>query len=316
MIITLLDKDTLGQGLDFSLLERFGNVECYSTTPPDKVEERIWESDVLIVNKVKLGSHNLENAKNLKLICVFATGYDNIELDYCKKRGIAVCNVKGYSTNSVAQLTIAMALQLVNRMEEFIEYVVDGSYSRSGLQNYLEPQYHELCGKTWGVIGYGNIGARVAKIADAFGCNVLINKRTEVEDYPCVSVEEICEKADIISIHTPLTEHTRGIIGEKEIRLMKKSAVLINVARGAVTDEAAVAKAIREKRLGGFGADVYATEPFPENHPFTEIMEMKNVCLTPHMGWAAIEARIRCLDEIIKNIDAFLKGEIRNRVDI
>lgn len=316
MLITLLDCSTLGGGLDLKVFEKYGDVEYYDKTPYEKVAERIKNSDVVIINKVKLNSETLSLAENLKLICVFATGYDNIDLDYCRKKGIAVCNVKGYSTDSVAQLTIAMALQIINRIPEFTKYVQDGSYTKSGVQNYLEPQFNEISGKTWGVIGYGNIGKKVAKIADAFGCKILVNKRTPTEDYENATVEKICKEADIISIHTPLNHETRGLIGKKELSLMKKTAVLINVARGAVTDENAVADAIKKGIIGGFGADVYSVEPFDEKHPFNEILNYNNVCLTPHMGWGALEARIRCLNEITKNIDAFLKGETRNRVDL
>ena len=316
MIITLLDDATLGEGLDFSVLEKFGTVECCGKTPQSEVSERIRNSDVVIINKIKMNCESLKYAAKLKLICVFATGYDNIDMNYCREHGIAVCNVKGYSTDSVAQLTVTMALFLANRIPQFTSYVESGAYSKSGLQNYLKPQFHELRGKTWGIIGFGNIGGKVAKIAEAFGCRVLANRRRPVEEYENASVDEICRKADIISIHTPLTDETVGLIGEKEIALMKKNVLLINVARGAVTDETAVAVALKEGRLGGFAADVYSTEPFPENHPFSDIMHMDNVCLTPHMAWGAVEARIRCLDEIVKNIDAFLKGEIRNRVDM
>lgn len=315
MKITLLDNDTLGAGLDFSVLKKFGEVRVCGNTEPCDVEKNIGDSDIVLINKIKLGEDNLKNNNTLKLICIFATGFDNVDVEYCKKKGIAVCNVVGYSTDSVAQLTVLMALKLTERLDEFTEFVTSGGYTKSGLQNYLEPVYHEVSGKTWGIIGFGNIGGKVAKIAEALGCRVIVNKRKPIRQFPRVSVEEICRKADIISIHTPLTEETRGMINAEKINLMKKNAILINVARGAVTDERAVANALKEGRIGGFGCDVYSAEPFPEEHPFNEIMHMKNVCLTPHMAWGAYEARVRCLDEIVLNIESFLKKEKRNRVD-
>ncbi len=316
MKITLLDAATLGEGLDFSVLDRFGEVEIYEKTPQQQVAERILDTDVVIINKIKMNEESLRLADNLKLICVFATGFDNIDTDYCREKGIAVCNVKGYSTDSVAQLTVALVLELVNRMPEFKNYVLSGDYSKSGVQNYLKPQFHELSGKTWGIIGCGAIGSRVAKIAQAFGCNVIVNKRNPHRVYKNATVEEICSESDIITIHAPLNEKTRGLLNREKISKMKKSAILVNVARGAITDEEAIAEAIEKGELSGFGADVYSTEPFSENHPFTRIMHRDNVCLTPHMAWAALEARKRCLDEIILNIEAFLKGEKRNRVEI
>ncbi len=316
MKITLLDDATLGEGLDFSLLSRFGEVETCGKTPQNMVAEKITDSDVVIINKIKMNEESLRFAKKLKLICVFATGFDNIDVGYCREHGIGVCNVKGYSTDSVAQLTLALVLQLMNRIPEFTDYVESGAYSKSGLQNYLKPQFYELSGKTWGIIGCGNIGGKVAEIATAFGCRVLVNKRTPHQVYENATVDEICEKSDIISIHAPLTDETRGIISRERIGRMKKTAVVVNVARGAITDEEAIADAIETGALGGFGADVYSTEPFPVNHPFTRIMHRDNVCLTPHMAWAAVEARRRCLDEIILNIEAFLKGETRNRVEM
>lgn len=315
MKITVLDRATLGEGLAFEELERFGEVEFFDKTGEKAVAQRIEKSDIVIINKIKMNEQNLKYAKNLKLICVFATGFDNVDTEYCRENGIAVCNVCGYSTDSVAQLTAAIVLELVNKMSEFTEYVKNGEYTKSGLQNYLKPQFCELSGKTWGIVGCGSIGSRVAEIAAAFGCRVIVNKRMPHKLYQNATIEEICTESDIISIHTPLTDKTRGLISREMIAKMKKTAVLVNVARGAVTDEAALAEAIKQGKIGGLGADVYSVEPFSEEHPFYEIMNRRNVCLTPHIAWAALEARQRCLAEIILNIDAFLKGEKRNRVE-
>ena len=316
MNIVLPDSDTLGKGLDFSVLEKFGTVRLLGHTPQKKVGDALADCDIAIINKTKMNEESLKNAKNLKLICVFATGFDNVDTVYCRERGIAVCNVTGYSTDSVAQLTFTMALAIANHLKEYTDFVKSGEYTKSGIQNHLEPQFYELCGKMWGVIGCGNIGGRVAEIAKAFGCEVIVNKRSPSEKYTCVSVDEICERADIISLHVPLTPETESLINVERLEKMKNTAILINAARGAVTDEAAVAEAVLNGKIGGFGTDVYSVEPMQEGHPFYKIMGLPNVCLTPHMGWGAYEARVRCLNEIEKNISAFLNGKIRNRVDL
>lgn len=315
MKTVILDSATLGEGLDFDKLSQFGEAVIYSDTKAENLADRIADADIIIINKIKITEAALAKASSLKLICVFATGYDNVDISVCQKRGIAVCNVKGYSTHSVAQLTVLMALSLMNRISEYTEFVLDGRYSESGTANYLEPIYRELYGKTWGIIGAGAIGKQVAKVAEAFGCRVLAYKRTPTDELECVTLQSLLRESDIVSIHTPLSDGTRGLIGEKELELMKSDAILINVARGAVTDESAVAKAITENKIGGFATDVYSVEPFPKEHPFYSLRGLKNVMLTPHMAWGAIEARRRCLDEIIMNIEAFVSGEKRNRVD-
>lgn len=315
MKITLLDAATLGEGLDFSVLERFGEVEKYGFTEYNDVAKRIEDTDIVLINKIKINDETLALAKELKLVCVFATGFDNVNLDACAKRNIAVCNVKGYSTHSVAQLTVLMALMLTEKIDAYTSFVKDGSYTKSGIANRLIPINHELYGKTWGIIGAGAIGKQVAKVAEAFGCNVLAFKRTPDESLNCVTLNELLQKSDIVSIHTPLNDGTRGLIGEKELDMMKSDAILVNVARGAVTDEAAVADAIINNKIGGFATDVYSVEPFPNEHPMQKILDRDNVILTPHMAWGTLEARVRCLDEVVQNIESFLSGGKRNRVN-
>ena len=317
MKITLLDAATLGCDIKekaYEVFGKFGDVEMRETTAPDEIPTAAKDADVLIVNKIKLGS-NLDGAENLKLICVAATGFDNIDLEWCRKNNVAVCNVKGYSTQSVAQLTISMALMLINRMSDYTEYVKSGEYSSGGIANRLIPVYHEIYGKTWGVIGAGNIGKQVAKVAEALGCNVIVNKRTPDDKYKFSDIDTLCKTADIISVHTPLTAETRNLINRERINMMKKDAIFINVARGAVADEEALTDAIEEGRLGGLGIDVYTTEPMPKEHPYSRIMKLPNVCLTPHNAWGAYESRVRCLEIIGSNIEKFLKGERQNRVD-
>lgn len=316
MKITLLDAKTLGDDLDLSPLSLVGETEIYENTPPELVAKRIADSEVVIINKVKLNESNLSGAKKLRLICIAATGYDNIDVAYCKKAGVAVCNVVGYSTDSVSQITVAAVLSLACHLKEHTAAVSSGEYTASGVANKLTPVYHEIAGKTWGIIGYGNIGRKVGEVARALGCRVIANRRSATSESECVSLETLCAESDIITIHTPLNNSTRGLINKEMIALMKKDAIIVNTARGAVTDEAALAEALKEGRIGALGSDVYSVEPFGEDHPFFAIKDLPNVCFTPHMAWGAYEARERCLDDIIKNIKAFYGGEIRSRVDL
>ena len=253
-------------------------------------------------------------AENLKLICVAATGYDNIDIEYCKKNNIGVANVVGYSTHSVSQVTLSLALSLYTHIGEYSRYVKDGSYTDSGVANRLAPVYHEICGKTWGIVGYGNIGKQVGVVAKALGCNILVYKRTPIEGENCVDIDTLCRESDIITVHTPLNDGTRNLINRERIAMMKKDAVLVNVARGAVCDEEAIADAILGGKLGGVAIDVYSKEPFGEDHPIARIAGLDNVILTPHMAWGSYEARVRCCEEIALNIESYIKGEKRNRI--
>ena len=314
MKIAILDKGTLGEDIDLFPLRSLGETAEYEKTAPEEVAARISDADVVVINKIKLGTQNLPCAKNLRLICVSATGYDNIDTAYCKQHGIALCNVPGYSTESVAQLTLAMALSLSTNLTEYRSFTHSGEYSASGKANRVEPVFREISSMTWGVVGGGAIGSKVALVASALGCRVLMCRRKKDPLYEQAAIDEICEKSDIISLHVPLTEETRGMISRERIAKMKPGAILINVARGAVCDEEALAEAVENGKLGGLGIDVYSAEPFPAEHPYTRILSRENVCLTPHMAWGAYEARNRCVAEMGKNISAFFAGEERNRI--
>lgn len=315
MNIAVLDAATLNGDLDLSLFNEFGTVRCYQNTAPDELAEHSADCDVLILNKIKINPSTFPNTDRVRLICVTATGVDNVDLEYCRSRGIAVCNVKGYSTDSVAQLTVAMALSLFNRLPAFQRFVNTGDYTASGTANHLEPVFREMRGKTWGIVGYGNIGAQVASVAEAMGCHVLICKRSPLPDRVVTDIDTLCKQSDIISVHVPLTEETRQIINEERLDKMKSDAILINVARGAVVDEDAVAQAVLNGKIGGFGVDVYSVEPMPADHPYQALRGLDNVCMTPHMAWGAYEARVRCVNEVAENIRAFNRGEKRNRVN-
>lgn len=316
MKIVVLDAATLGSDICLSQWEQLGELTVYSTTPPELLADRLKDCEVAILNKSTVDSALLDKLPKLKLICITATGYDNVDTVACRNHGIAVCNVKGYSTHSVAQVTLALALSLITHLPDYAECVNSGAYTSAGIQNCLEPVFHEIYGKTWGIAGLGGIGRQVARVATAMGCNVIAYKRTPDDEFTCVDLETLCKKADILSLHLPLTDQTRGCIDKKEINLMKKDAILINVARGAIIDEEAVVEAIEQNRLGGFGTDVFAPEPLSIDSPLQRILNHPNVIATPHMAWGAYEARIRCVSQITENIKAFYRGEIRNRVDI
>ena len=311
--IVVLDAGTLGDDLSLLPLEAVGEVTVYRVSPPEIVRERITGADAVILNKVKIGEAQLPDVGAPGIICVAATGFDNIDLEACRKRGVAVANVRGYSSESVAQVTVGLVLSLVTHLPAYCKATADGSYTRGGNANMLVPAYHEIAGMTWGMVGAGKIGSRVADVARALGCRVLTNRRHP--DGVSVDLETLLRESDIVTVHTPLTPETRGLIGEREIAVMKDGVILVNMARGAVTDEAAVAAAVEAGKIGALGCDVYSTEPFPESHPYYAIRDRENVLLTPHMSWGAYEARARCLSEMILNMEAFFAGNERNRVD-
>lgn len=315
MNIAFLDAATLGDDLSYEVFEKLGNVKVYQSTNEETFEQHVCNAEVVVINKYKLNRNNLPKASVLRLICIAATGYDNVDLEYCREKGIAVCNVVGYSTQSVAQITVGMALSLCIHLPEYNEFVRSGEYTKRGIANCLFPVYHELAGKTWGIVGFGNIGKQVGRVAEAFGCRVLVNKRTPVDGWDCVDFDTICHESDILSIHVPLSETTRNMLDRAHIGMLKSNAIVINVARGAVTDEAALAEAVANGRIAGLGVDVYSVEPMTADHPFQSIKELPNVCLTPHMAWGGYETRVRLLNEMAENMKAFLNQERRCRVD-
>ncbi len=315
MKIVILDKASIGEDTPLGVLDRFGEVVVYDSSTPDEAIERAAYADVIILNKVKVTRQLMEAAKQLKLVCVFATGYDNIDITAAKEHNIGVCNVPGYSTDSVTLFTVSTVLALYSRLYDYNSFVRSGEYFKVGLPNRLTPVYHDLRGKVWGIIGYGNIGRSVGRVASAFGARVIVNKRTPSEDAECVDIDTLCRESDIITIHCPLNDQSRGLIKSERLAIMKPSVVLVNEARGAVVDEDAVANAIEEGRIGAFGCDVYSVEPFGPDHPFSRIMDRPNVLLTPHAAWGSYESRARCIEIIAQNIDSFIEGKSLNRVD-
>lgn len=314
MKIVILDAKTLGDDISFEKLSELGDLLVYPTTEPCDIRDRMKDCDVAVMNKLKPTRADIDNAENLKLICVTATGYDNIDTEYCREKNIGVCNVVGYSTDSVAQLTVALVLELVMHLGTYISFVKSGEYTKSRVANRLTPAFCELAGKKWGIIGMGNIGMRVAGVAQAFGCNVFYTARSDKAIGKRADIDTLMSECDIITVHLPLSEETKGIITKERIRKMKDGAVIVNAARGAVIDEEALAEEIKSGRIYA-ATDVYSKEPLPKEHCFYDIMNLDNFVLTPHMAWGAIEARNRCIDEIAENIKAYTKGEMRNRVE-
>ena len=314
MKIALLDYATLGEDVDLSPLHSVGELFVYPYTTYEEMPRRIAGCQVVIANKLKLNRETLAAAKELKLICVTATGFDNVELTYCREKGIALCNVPGYSTDAVAQLTAAMVLSLSTHLPEYRQFVHSGAYTASGIPNRLTPVWQELSGKTWGILGGGNIGRKVARIADAFGCRVLIFRRQTDPEYETTDLDTVCREADILTVHLPLTDSTRNLLSAERIAMLKKNAIVVNVARGAVADEEALTRAIETGSIAALGADAYTAEPFGPDHPFQRILGCPNVCLTPHTAWGALEARNRCISMVAENIRKFRLGCPQNRI--
>ncbi len=315
MKLVMLDAGTLGDDLSFDALREFGDLTVYTSTTPDEVIPRLADCEVAILNKIKLTAAIFDAVPHLRLVCLTATGFDNVDLDAARAHGVAVCNVPGYSTPSVVQVTLATVLSLATHLPAYDAHVRSGAYAKGGVANCLVPVYHELAGKTWGIVGYGSIGRGVGEVARALGCRLLVCRRTQDGSPESVDIDTLCRTSDIITLHTPLNDSTRGLISRERIASMKKGVILVNVARGAVTDERAVADAVLSEQIGGFGCDVFSAEPFPEAHPFSALLGCPNVCLTPHMAWGSYEARVRCLETIAGNIRAFADGNRHNRVD-
>ena len=316
MKIVILDAKTMGEDIDLGPIKTLGEVEIYPLTEKEDVAKRIQDAEVVITNKVVLRESNLKTATSLKLIALFATGFNNIDLDYAASRGIGVVNVAGYSTQSVAQHTFAMLFHLLEQLSFYDSYVKEKDYTKSDTFAYIARPFYELTNKTWGIIGMGGIGKEVARLAEAFGTKVIYystSGNNKEAGYPCVSLDTLLETSDIISIHAPLNDKTKNLIGCKELEKMKKTAILINVGRGKIIDEEALAKALKENLIRGAALDVLAKEPIEANHPFYQVDPSKWF-VTPHIAWSSVEARRTLVQEVVLNIQAFTRGEKRNRI--
>lgn len=319
MKIVVLERNSVGTDIDVSSFEQFGEVTYYGNTVKDNTAEHVGDAEIVIANKAPMNEETLKNCPNVKLICEFATGYDNVDLAYCRKRGIAVTNVVDYCSASVAQHTFAMALFLFEKLHYYDNYVKSGAYGAQDRFSNFDRRFYELEGKTWGIIGLGNIGKKVAGIAKSFGCRVIyysVTGRNTCDEYENVPLDELLSASDVLSIHCPLSDLTRNLIDKAALCKMKKTAILINVARGAVVNNADLAWALEETVIAGAGLDVLEEEPIRETNPLNNIKDSEKLIITPHMAWGSVEARTKIVQEACENIRAFLHGDIRNRVDI
>lgn len=315
--IVILDGKTLGD-ISIEKLNEIGEVQYYEATDESQVVERIKDANIILTNKVVLNRNNMKDAKNLEFIAETATGFNNIDIDYAKEHKIGVANVAGYSTNAVVQHTFASALGLLDQVVYYDRYVKEGEYSKSGSFTCLNKPYYEIENKVWGIIGLGAIGNRVGKIAEAFGAEVIYystSGKNSSTQFKKVSFEELLEKSDIISIHAPLNENTKGLIDYEALIKMKSSAILVNMGRGPIVVEKDLARAIEEEQIKGAALDVYETEPVGEDNILLSIKNKDKLLLSPHIAWASIEARERLFNEVVENIKAFYNGKDRNRVD-
>lgn len=314
--ICILDSSTLGD-VDLSAFKKFGNVKIYATSAPFEVIDRIKEADIIIANKVVLNVENLKYAKNTSLICLTATGTNNIDLEYCKKNNIAVTNVAGYSTNTVVQHTFALFFYLCEKLSYYDSYVKSNSYSKSPIFTNLDKSFNELYGKTWGIIGLGTIGKTVANIATNFGCNVVYystSGKNNNHSYERVTLDTLLSISDVISIHAPLNSMTHNLMNYERFKLMKKSSILLNLGRGPIVNEYDLSRALNEDLISSAGLDVLEYEPIRENNPLLKIKNKEKLIITPHIAWASVEARTRLVNEVLLNIDAFINNEKRNRI--
>ncbi len=315
MKIVFLEAATLGNDVDLSIFEELGEVVKYPLTSPEENAARCKDADVVVLNKIKVDASLLEGNTKTKLVCLTATGTNNVDFPYMESRGIAVANVKGYSTESVVQHTFALLFYVYERLNYYDNYVKSGAYAKCDVFSSFEMKFHELAGKTFGIIGLGNIGKRVAEVAKCFGCKVVYYStggRHDEEGFTRLSLEELMKSSDIISVHAPLNDKTLDLIGRKELALMKKEAVILNLGRGGIINEEALAEALEAGTIGGAATDVLTREPILPENPLMRIKDSNRLIITPHIAWATVEARTRCAEEVLENIKAFYRGEERN----
>lgn len=318
MKIVVLERNSVGPDIpvDYSAL---GEVTYYpNTVTVEEVKERIADADIVVSNKAPMRKESLQDAPNVKLICEFATGYDNVDIAYCKERGIKVANVVDYSTDMVAQHTFTLALTLLQKLPHYDNYVKSGAYSAQDRFSNFDIPFYELAGKTWGIVGMGNIGRKVAQIATAFGCKVIfhsITGKSTCTAYPQVDKDTLLAESDFLSLHCPLSDLSRNFIDADALKKMKKSAILINVARGPVVNNRDLYDALNAGQITAAGLDVIEKEPLEPTNPLSRLKDSNQIIITPHLAWASVEARTRCVNETAENIRAFMRGEDRNIVN-
>ena len=313
MKLVVLERNSIGTDVDVSCFEKFGEVTYYPNTIADNTAGRVADADIVIANKAPLNESTLKDAPNVKLICLFATGFDNVDIAYCKSRGIKVANVVNYCTPAVAQHTLLLALALAEKIAFYDDYVKSGAYSAQDRFSNFDRTFHDLNGKTWGIVGMGNIGHKVASLAQAFGCRVIFysaSGKSTCTEYERVEFDTLLQESDILSLHCPLSDRTKGLINKEAFEKMKETAVLINVV-----DTQALYEALINNRIAAAGLDVLEKEPMASDNPLIKIQDSTKLIITPHMSWASIESRNCLLGEVVKNIESFLDRENRNVVN-
>lgn len=311
----ILDASTVTDGdVSLSPLTSLCETEVFDYSSPEEVAERIGGAEIVLTNKCRISREVFERCPNIKFIGLFATGYNNVDIDAARERGVVVANVPGYSTNSVAQHTFALILHCYSSVSKYCEYTSRGEWCFSKLFTHFGPPLFELSGKTIGIIGYGSIGRAVAKIALAFGMKVAVHTRTVPNDAADVELMPLCEllqKSDIVTLHCPLTPQTERLINREALALMKPTAILINTSRGGVIDEMAVREALDSSKIAAFCTDVLTTEPMDKDCP---LLGAKNCYITPHIAWAPLETRVRLIRLVRENLEGYLNGNVKNNV--
>lgn len=309
MKIVFLDAKSVGDDIDFSNYHTLGEFVSYDYTGFEEIPKRVADADVIITNKCLINEQSVGNALNLKLVCVTATGTNNLDKTFLESRGIAWRNVAGYSTESVAQHTFAMLFYLLEKLDYYDNYVKEGKYANDTCFTHFAEHFHEICGKTWGIIGLGNIGRRVADIAKAFGVNVIYysttGKNTQA-GYTRVDLDYLLSTSDIVSVHAPLTPETEGLMNAEAFAKMKPSAIFLNAGRGAIVNEDDLADAIENGVIAAAGLDVLCEEPMNPNSPFLRIKDSKRLLITPHIAWASVEARTNLMNIVRHQILEFI----------
>ena len=309
MKIVFLDAKTIGDDIDLSRFDALGDVVKYSFSTPEESLERTKDADVVIINKVEINEKTIGKADHLKLVCVTATGTNNLDKEYLAKRGIEWRNVAGYSTETVAQHTFALLFFLMEKLSYYDNYVKSEKYVGDVMFTHFAHVFHEVNGKTWGIVGLGNIGRRVAEIAKLFGARVIYystSGKNNNADYERVSFEELLAQSDVVSVHAPLDENTKGLMNAEAFAKMKKTAIFLNLGRGPIVVEQDLADALNNGEIAAAGLDVLSVEPMSADNPLRQIKDSEKLIITPHIAWASIEARTRLMEIICNQIKEFM----------
>lgn len=312
MKIVFLDAKTIGSDIDLSGFEKLGEVSIYPFSTPSEAALRTADADVIITNKVPVNRKTIENARQLKLVCVTATGTNNLDKEYLKERKIDWRNVAGYSTESVTQHTFAMLFYLMEKLRYYDDYVKEGRYTNDRVFTHFEEVFHEICGLTWGIIGLGNIGRRVASIAEAFGARVIYSSASgsaPQKGFTQTDLDSLYRNSDIISVHAPLNQYTENLIDAAAFQKMKKSCVFLNLGRGAIVVEKDLADALTSGEIAAAGLDVLCEEPMSPENPLLPLKDSRKLFITPHVAWASIEARTRLMDIVLHQVEDYFGGQ-------